>query len=329
MTLEIRNRRFGPARKTGACAAAFLSLLVFMAGAVWIAPHARGATVVYSTGFEASEGYRMEGALSGQNGWLHNGSGGNGIVTNFFANEGQQAYIGYNPPSSGDSRLFVWRPINLAPVPTNTPLVRFSVLMDIEDSSNRNYDNFRWTVFNTLENPLFLIEFDNYTRKIYRLLDGTNNWVDTGVQFNNNVVSTLVVTMDFKRGRWNATFDGQLLATNQPLTTTNAPLNLGDVDAAWIVYDASAPGDNFMVFDNYRITAEEPRAVLSPPAKVAAGSMLLQLACPPGYRYAIDASTNFVNWTALKTNVATNGFFSHTDTNAVTPRRFYRGRWVP
>ena len=33
-------------------------------------------------------------------------------------------------------------------------------------------------------------------------------------------------------------------------------MNLGDIDAVWLVYDTTAPGDNFMLFDNYRVTAE-------------------------------------------------------------------------
>ena len=71
---------------------------------------------VYSTGFEIAEGYDPELQLVGQNNWVGFGSGGNGIITNFFEGYGQQAYIGFAPPAPKDEVLNVWRPIGLAPI---------------------------------------------------------------------------------------------------------------------------------------------------------------------------------------------------------------------
>ncbi|MBI5383453.1 MAG: hypothetical protein HZA90_02060 [Verrucomicrobia bacterium] len=222
-------------------------------------------TNTFFTQFEVPEGYRTATDLVGQNGWLGSGSGGNGVVSNYFVGQGQQAFIGYFPPDQGADRLTVWRPINFSPIPTNMPVVQFSVLMSIVDSSNTNYDDFYWSVYNAQGDRLFTLDFDNYRRRIYYQLDGTNNWVWTGQTFANDDTNTLVITMNFIQNSWSATFGGVLLGENEPITTTGAPLNLGDVDAVWAVFDPAYPGDNYMLFDNYQITAE----VLPPPMVIA------------------------------------------------------------
>ncbi len=61
--------------------------------------------LVYSANFETSEGYDARYVLgvpnnAGQNGWLAEGTGGNGLVS-IFAGYGQQAYVGIFPPSFG------------------------------------------------------------------------------------------------------------------------------------------------------------------------------------------------------------------------------------
>jgi hypothetical protein len=49
-----------------------------------------------------------------------------------------------------------------------------------------------------------------------------------------------------------------------------------------------------------------------------------------GQSWALEGSTNFTHWTALKTNSISGGFFDHVDqTAAGLPHRFYRARYVP
>lgn len=290
-------------------------------------------TNIFTTRFEATEGYSTATNLVGQNGWLGFGSGGNGLVSDYFTNQGQQAYIGYFAPNSGDDQLVVWRPINFSPIPTNVSLVQFSVLMSIVDSFNTNYDNFYWSVYNAEGDRLFTLDFDNYDLGIYYALDGTNEFVWTEKTFTNDDPKTLVISLDFAQNAWAATLEGVLLATNQPITTTGVPRNLGDVDAVWVVYDAANPGDNYMLFDNYQITAE----IMLPLAphlqnfhRDDDGQFRLRVVGQSGARFAIDATTNLSQWTALKTNVITDGYFDYVDSSApALARRFYRARWVP
>lgn len=298
-----------------------------------IAPTLAVTTNVYSTQFETTQGYNINLNLEGQAGWLGSGTGGNGLITNAISGQGQSAYIGFDAPNPADDSLVIWKPINFNAVAAGYPVVKFSTQMRIEDSTNSFYDIFRWSIYNTQGDRLFSLDFDNDFLDISYLLDGTNNIQFTTNQFVNATTYTLMVTMDFASNRWSASFNGAIIATNQFITTTNAPLNLGDVDAVWLVNQISstnAPGDNYMIFDHYTITAEMPPAQVQFLGRTGEGWSLLRVNGQANSRWALDATTNFVNWIALKTNVISGTFFDHVDTtSAGLPRRYYRARLVP
>ena len=290
-------------------------------------------TNVFFTQFESGQGYSTNLDLIGQAGWLGDGSGGNGIVNNFIVGQGQQAYIGYSAPDAGGDQLVAWQPLNYSPLAANQPIVKFSVLMSIVDSTNDDFDNFRWSVYNSAVDRLFSLDFDNYYTNVNYLLDGTNGLVATGVSFAPGSNYTLLVTMNFAANRWSATLNNALLATNQLITTTGAALNLGDIDAVWLVYDTNAPGDNFMLFDNYRVTAEAlpgASAQMQFLGRTGEGWALVRVFGPAGSRWAVEATTNLFHWTALNTNVVAGSFFDVVDTTAAgLKQRFYRARLVP
>jgi len=294
-------------------------------------------TNVVFTQFEVSEGYSTNLDLVGQGPWISWGSGGNGIVPGFFPGQGQQAYVGFAPPpDAGDDQLVVWPTNQFNPVAAGLPLVKFTALMQIADSSNGEYDFFQWRVYNRQGQRLFLVDFDNYFTNINYRLDGTNDYVATEVYFTPDTTYTLSLTMNFASNRWSASLDNTLIVTNLPMTTTNAALSFGDVDAVWLLYDTSAPGDNFMVFDNYRVTAETLTASPTPTAltqflgRTSDGWALLRVLGIDGSRWSVDATTNFTNWTALKTNTISDGSFEYVDMTASPySRRFYRARAVP
>ena len=64
--------------------------------------------------------------------------------------------------------------------------------------------------------------------------------------------------MNVPRNRWQASLSGTALTAPLPITTTNAALNLGDIDAVWAIRTVGSAGNNYLVFDNYQI-AGEPR----------------------------------------------------------------------
>jgi hypothetical protein len=281
-------------------------------------------SALYRTGFEASEGYSTALPLVRQQGWVGAGSGGNGIGVGLMPGPGQQAWIGYSPPQPGDLTLFVFHPLN-----RNVSRAQFSVMMAVADSTNGQWDDFYWSLFNQHGDELFALDLDNYGLKIYYYVDGTTNRIYSGVTFTNGGANALFMDLDFANNRWGATFNATLVATNKPITTTGRPLDLGDIDAAWVIFDTNAPGDNYLAFDNYQVTGTVPQPQLRLTGMLGQAP-IVRLTGQSNTPYAIEASTNFFNWLSLKTNSTVGSSFDFIDSGATgLPRRFYRGRWVP
>jgi hypothetical protein len=292
-------------------------------------------TNLYVTGFERAQGFDPAYELVGQQGWTSDfaGTNGNGLITNFYGSFA--AYVGVFPLQPPASALSVWYPVNYTPT-TKAPVVRFSCAMAIYDSTTTNRDDFFWSVYNTKGDRLFTLDFNNDDLGIYYLLDGNSSWVDTGWSFENDAVYDLELVMDFGLNQWSAYLGGAQILTNRSITTTNAQLTFGDADAVWAVYIPTRPGDNFMVFDDYTIRAEAravvvpPRATLQPMGALAGGQFLVRVTGTNGLSYAVEGSTNLVNWVPLKTNVIAGGYFDYLDTGSVgLNRRYYRARFVP
>jgi hypothetical protein len=298
----------------------------------------RGATTnLFFTQFETAQGYSINSPLIGQPSsgtvkWAGQGVGGNGVTNNYVAGQGQQALVGRRAGNPADD-IYVWYPLNFAPLTSGYAIVTFSVVMSIEDSTNGESDNFHWSVYNTAGHRLFSLDFDNFDRTINYDLDDPNAAVVTDWLFDRFTDYDLTITMNFASNRWSATFGGAVIATNLPITTTGAALTLGDIDAVWLPYYPEAPGNNFMLFDDYRVTAETIPIL---PAEVqflghaAGGWGLVRVSGQEGTRWALEGTTNLVNWTALKTNPISGGFYDHIDATAAgLNRRFYRARFVP
>ncbi|HEY1174111.1 MAG TPA: hypothetical protein VGH19_22290 [Verrucomicrobiae bacterium] len=309
----------------------------------WIVPvicacvlvlNARAAapTVIYSTGFESSEGFNLNADLAGQNGWEGFGSDAqawNGLIDGLFAGYGQQAYIGYDaPPEVEAVVLSVWKG-NLPTVPANQPLVKFTTLMAIMDSTTEHYDDFRWTVYNQDVERLFTLDFDNHALEINYALDNNAGYISTGKTFEPNRIYELTIVMDAARNRWSAWLDDVALVVEQPMTTQGSSLALGDVDAVWSIRDELYPGDNYMAFDDYSLVAYSNAIppTLENVARQPDGSNLLRLTGEANRQYVIEVSTNLQTWTPVKTNTPPDGIFEYLDKGAAgQARRFYRAR---
>ncbi len=302
-------------------------LMLAVALLVFVLP-APASTLIYRTTFEGHEGYDANADLAGQNGWVQFGTGGNGLLNGFIPGAGQSAYIGFLSPNT-DEFLNVWRPVNLAPVPTNLAVVTFSVTMMVADSNNGRRDDFRWSIYNTNGNRFFTLDFDNSTTGINYGLDDGLGFVATGWQFTRGAVHQLTITLNFRRNRWQAALDGVVLTDPLPLTTKNSPLNLGDIDAVWAVRTPGSAGDNYLVFDNYQISGDPTVGTpsLLSVARQSDGQIRLQVQAEQATRNAIEVSTNLTAWTTVATNSAPDGLFDVVDGAPLTlPRRFYRVR---
>ncbi len=222
---------------------------------------AQPGQMIYGTDFEMSDGFYWGFPLDGAGGWTSYGSGGNGILFGYLPGYGQNAYIGYTPPSTPGDTLYIWKPLDYTPNVNALPVVRFSVVMNIMDSLNYEYDDFDWQVFNREGNRLFTLNFDNSNLSIYHRLSGSASpFVDTGYTFENGETYALAIVMDFGANLWSAFVNTTQVVTNQPISVGGSALTLGDIDAVWNPRDDSAPGDNYMLFDDYVVTAEGSRA---------------------------------------------------------------------
>jgi hypothetical protein len=288
--------------------------------------------VVYWTGFEAAEGYQASRPLRGQAGWLGEGSGGNGLVDGFFEGWGQQAYIGYGPPAPKDDFLSLWRPLE-APTPSpERPVWKFSVWMQIVDSTNGEYDDFRWRAFNSEGQRLFALDFQNATLDISYGLDDGQGFRPTGFTFDPDVIYLLEVWMNFARNNWQAVLNGQVVVDAQPITTTGARLDLGDVDVSWALRTKGAPGDNYLLFDEYLVTIEPTDHIpttIEPVGLNQRREFELYLHGERGRRFALEATADLRNWIPLATNRLDQGYWFFTDkTSPGQQQRFYRAREV-
>lgn len=287
---------------------------------------------MFWTGFDAAEGYDVAKPLRGQQGWQGEGSGGNGLVTDFFEGWGQQAFIGYAPPAPKDDFLSLWRPLQ-APAPTpEQPVWKFSVWMQIVDSTNGEYDDFRWRAFNSAGQRLFALDFQNATLDINYLLDDGAGFRSTGFTFDPDVIYLLEIWMNFARNNWQAVLNGQVVVDAQPITTTGARLDLGDVDAFWALRTKGAPGDNYLLFDEYIVTVEPTDHIpvtLELLGLNSRNEFELYVHAERDRRFALDATVNLVDWTPLATNRLSDGSWFFTDkSSAGSPLRFYRAREV-
>lgn len=297
-------------------------------------------TNLFYTGFEYLEGFDPLYLLDDQNGWVHlpvyQGAvkidlPADGVTTNQFPGLGQQAWVGGEFVDEPIDQVHVWHPTIVDPIPVATPIIKFTVLMAIQDSTFGQYDFFRWSVYNSEEDRLFSIDFDNLDWSIAYQLDD-ENFYDVPVLFKPNDPQQLEISMDFASNKWNAWLDGTQIVTDAQITTTGLKKTVGQIRALWLPSDPDNPGDNRMVFDNFSLYAESaPVAPVAPEllalGRTPEGFFGIRLIGENGCTYVLDYSENATNWFPLKTNIVFDGSFDYLDGNAaVLPHRIFRAR---
>jgi hypothetical protein len=295
--------------------AGWSGLLGLAAGGALLA--AADAEVVYFTGFETAEGYpdaSVYPELRGQRGWRGEGSGGNGLLRDFFAGHGQQAYVGFLAPAPKDVMLSLWRPLGADDPDPARPVWTFSVLMQVVDSTNGHYDDFYWSAYNRQGTRLFTVNFDNSRAEIFYALEDSAEFLPTGFGFSNDALYELELVMNFARNNWIARLNGVVIVDSVPITTGDAALNLGDVDAVWSVREPAAPGDNYLLFDEYTVRIETGRTTIPPSLELlglnADGECELYVHGERGLRYSIEVSNDLRKWAALGTYPMPDGVLS-------------------
>ena len=209
-------------------------------------PNTETSETFYSTGFETNEGFNRD-LITGHDGWLGsvNGAsgsifiGGNGLVEgDFFDEPGRQlAFIGFSLPDSVETVEFfnLLHPVIITNFPDNAPIIHFDVAMEFADSTNNERDVFGWVVYNSNDDGLFSLDFNNQTRVISYVLDDGKGVIDTGFDLDHERIYDLRITMNFRRNLWCATMDETVIVNNQPITTKDAELTFSGVDAVWLI----------------------------------------------------------------------------------------------
>ncbi len=298
------------------------------------------STNLFRTGFDYVEGFNPAFVLATQNGWQDYAELNanpvpdlisNGLVTNVFVGYGQQGWIGGTFVDEPVDSVNVWHPLILDPVPLDTPIVKFSVLMAIEEAPAGKFDFFRWSFYNSQTNRLFTLDFENMNQTIaYQLDDGV--FRDVAVPFFPDVIHHLEVAIHFAANQWSAWLDDEPLVINAQVTTKNQRRTLGEIDAVWLPSDPNDRTDTRMYFDNFSLSAESVPTPPVPPTlltlgRTTNGFYALRLLGELNSRYAIDYSANATTWFPLKTNIAVDGSFDYVDTNApAIPARLFRAR---
>jgi hypothetical protein len=291
-------------------------------------------TVLYETQFEPAEGYNANLDLAGQRGWFMEGTGGNGLIDGLFTALGQQAYIGFTPPTDTNRFTSVWRPVDFDPAPANNPMVRFTVKFKINSSTEGSQDDFRWSVYNSSGTRLLSLDFESSTGLVSYVLQD-EQFVSTGSSISFDGLYDLDLWMDFQRNLWTAYLNDYLLVNSLPLTQNNSLLNFGDADAVWFIRAANVAdaGNNFMAFDNYRVTAEAISSIpgfVETPGVSTNGFFTFRALGEKGLRYSVDVTQDFVEWFSLGEYVNAEGAFDFEDTTSTGfSRGFYRLREVP
>ena len=186
------------------------------------------------------------------------------------------------------------------------------------------------SIYNTEGFRLFSLDFDNETKSISYALDDAEPLQSTGIDFENDTFYDLRLDMDFAGNRWSAWASDVLLVENLPVSTQNLKRDLSDIDAVWAIFKPDAPGDNYMVFDNYRVEMlGDPPAppTLIPLGQLPNGGFVIRIKGQANALYQVEATTDFKAWQVVQNNIdlgETGTIYWVDDTAASSQQRFYR-----
>jgi hypothetical protein len=287
------------------------------------------STVLYQTGFERNEGYDPQFTLAQQQGWIGEGTGGNGLLADVFPEMGQQAYIGFHPPTDTNDYTSVWKPLNISPLPEGQKIVRFSVTLQIVQSTAGGDDDFRWSVYSAASTRLLSLDFETRSGEI-SFIPQDGQFYSTGYTFDFAGTYDLILWLNYERNLWTALLNDRVIVNSEPIAQMASDLTLGDVDAVWIIRNPAGVGNNYMLFDDYRISAEAVTSipgVLEPIGVNGAGHFTFNVHAEKGRSYSVDVTTNFSEWFSLGNFPNTTGTFLFEDTTSKgESKSFYRLR---
>ena len=209
---------------------------------------------IYETDFESFAVGSDQ--LVGSEGWTgtNTGEGVHGIDDELVEGLGKTGFLGFAPPST--DFVSVAHPASYDPLTAGTPVIEFFALVGVSDSTNDAFDRFYISFYNGTDDLLGAVSFDNTPADFGLLRHDGSDLRHTGELFLNDTVQALFVSIDFSTNRWSAKLDGLPVFTDEPFNSSGVPLNLGSIAAEWEVLDAEKPGNNWLLFDEWTVTAK-------------------------------------------------------------------------
>lgn len=314
---------------------------------------------VYSTGFESPPFTLGPDTIRNTDGWsgpmIFAGKALSGTLSESqhgVTGIGNAAYLGGNPAritGVADKSVYLRRAVNLDPVALGQEVATFSVVVGIKDSTADSLyrrDNFEFQIWNSSSQLLAGIQFDNRSldsltglplRSIYLLSWNGSTFVytNTGYSFLPETLEVLDFRINFRTNRWTVSLGGAPLFQDFPFYNGPSAKTLGSVRAQMQVtktYEFSTdiyPGDNYMLFDDYRLRTD-PVTVTLESSWTATGACKLDWNEEYGHRYRLQYSADCTSWFDFPETIHTatiTGDRSFTDTSSPRPaRRLFRVR---
>ena len=284
--------------------------------AVALAVSPSPADVLYETDFE--DFTPGPDNLVGTEGWLstRNGEELHGIDDEILSGLGKSAYLGFFPPASNlVQTVSVLRPINYDALAAGKPIIEFEALIAIAasqddettpqiDESNRE-DRFLITVYNIEGHPLASIIYDTRTNTYGLYRNNGSNSFDTGFEFVIEEPQFLYFQIDLENNTWSAALDGAPLFTDALFNSTGRTLDIGAVAAEWNITNRFLPGTNWMLFDDWFVSASGRTQTVTEPFAISkielTANNMTELTYPAdeGCTYTVQYSSDLKNWTDL------------------------------
>jgi hypothetical protein len=317
---------------------------------------------IYYTGFENFT--PGNDTIAGTDGWSasssHAGRALSGVDAesdHLVSGIGNAAFIGGNDallPSSVSRTVNVRRAFNLDPVALGQEVAQFQVTLGIKDSTynglSTRRDNFEFAFYNSAGQLIAFLQFDNTTLDTSTQSPGQKIWrssysgaaltkVDTGSNFFYDILMQLRVRINFRTNRWTASLDDLDLFADQPFYTGPNARNLGTIAAQMYIFNPTAanpitlaPGDNYMLFDNFALRLDPvPEPVIYTADLTAGGAPRLTWLTEALYRYQVQYTDDLSQpWKndlpgSATTAASTGESAAFTDTTAAgKPKRYYR-----
>ncbi|MGK0184521.1 MAG: hypothetical protein ACI9R3_000293 [Verrucomicrobiales bacterium] len=259
------------------------------------------AAVLYTTSFDDFEVGADQLAQVG--GWRASGRGQglHGIDKDAIPGLGKSGFLGRSSPAADTSFVSVWRPLNYSPLAQEMPIIEFFAIVGVADSTNGARDNFYITLYDSGNQLLGAINFDNTNERygIWRY-DGQNYHRASGAFFRGKV-HELYLRINFATGKWSAELDNLPLFRDAPIDFTGKTRTLGSFAAEWEISDAANPGNNWFLFDEWTIEGS-PLPGLTAAFRAEPDFLNVRWnSAETGYAYRVQNSANLADWETIET----------------------------